>query len=288
MALNKEIWLPELLEGFYAEDMFLSEARNFDAFVENDKINLAEAGVNPDVLINNTTYPIAVSQRTDIAIALELDTYDTENTLIRNIETAELSYDKRTSVLYGHRQALRMKYMEKAIHAYSPASDDTFTPVLTTSGVDDGSGFKSLSYEDIMDLETRFDDAEIPSEGRVLVLNTNHKKHLKKEDAKLFKEIFKDTMFCGFKIYALASKRMPVFDGTTSQKQAFGSALTGTSGKTSVAFHKDEVMRCMGTMDMFSKLKDPENRGDMYGFQGRALALPIRNKGIGAIYSVAV
>lgn len=287
-GLNKEIWLPELMEGFYADDSFLSEARDMSMFVDNDVINLAEAGVNPDVLINNSTYPIDIAQRTDGALALELDTYDTENTLIRSIETAELAYDKRASVLYGHRQALRMKFMEKAIHAYAPASNATYTPVLPTTGDADGS-FKAITFDDILDLETAFDDAEIPSEGRILVLSTKHKNQLRKADLKLYKEVFSnEAMYAGFKIYTLASKRMPVYNKGTGVKVAFGAAAAPTTDTIcSVAFHKDEVMRAQGTVDMFAELKSPTERGDIFGFQMRALALPIRNKGIGAIYSVA-
>ena len=53
-GLNREIWLAELMEGFYADDLFLSECRDLSPFVDNDIINLAEAGVNPEVIINNT------------------------------------------------------------------------------------------------------------------------------------------------------------------------------------------------------------------------------------------
>lgn len=286
-GINKEIWLPELMEGFYADDMFLSEARDMSAFVENDKINLAEAGVNPAVLVNNTTYPIAVSQRGDTPISLELDTYDTENTLIRNIETAELSYDKRSSVLFGHRQSLRMTYMEKAIHAYAPSTNTADTPVIKTTGASDGNGKKKITFEDILNLETAYDEAEIPTEGRILVLSTAHKNHLKAEDMKLYKEIFNGGTkeFGGFKFYTLARKRMPRFDVTTGGKIAYGAAPTANDTICSVAFHKDEVMKSQGTLDMFAKMKDPEQRGDIYGFQMRGLAMPIRAKGIGAIYS---
>ena len=288
-GLNKEIWLPEIMEGFYADDMFLSQARDMSAFVENDKINLAEAGVNPNVLINNSTYPIPVAQRGDTPISLELDTYDTENTLIRNIETAELSYDKRNSVLYGHRQALRMKFMEKAIHAFAPTADGIYTPVLKASGNDDGTGIKEITFEDILDLENRFDEAEISSEGRVLVLSTKHKSQLKKQDLKLYKEVFdKGGAFGGFSIYSLAKQRMPKFDKAAGTKIAFGAAASANDTICSVAFHKDEVMRCSGTLDMFVDLKNPTERGDIFGFQKRGLALPIRGKGIGAIYSPSV
>ena len=288
-GLNKEIWLPEIKEDFYADDMFLSEARDMSAFVQNDKINLAEAGVNPNVLINNTTYPVPVAQRGDTPLSLELDTYDTENTLVRNSEQAELSYDKRTSILFGHRQALRMKFMEKAIHAYAPASDGEFTPVIAASGGDDSSGVKELTFEDILDLENRFDEAELPSEGRVLVLSTRHKSQLKKQDLKLYKAIFNvGADFGGFKIYSLARKRMPLFNRTNGSKVAFGAASSATDTIGSIAFHKDEVMRSQGTLDMFADLKNPKERGDILGFQMRGLALPIRGKGVGAIYSPAV
>lgn len=289
-GLNKEIWLPDLMEGFYGDDMFLKEARDMSAFVENDVIHLAEAGVNPNVLINNSTYPIPVAQRNDTPISLTLDTYDTENTLIRNIEIAELSYDKRTSVLYGHRMSLRMKYMEKAIHAFAPSSNGNYTPVLQTSGADDGTGHKMLTFQDILDLETAFDDAEVGAEGRILVLSTKHKNHLRKQDLTLYKTIFSnESTYGGFKIYTLATKRMPVYNKATGVKVAYGAAPAPTTDTIcSVAFQKNEVMRCQGTVDMFAKLKDPEERGDVYGFQMRGLAMPIRNKGIGAVYSVVV
>jgi len=184
VGINKEIWLPEIKEGFYPDDSFLKEARDMSAFVENDKINLAEAGVNPNVLINNTTYPIAVSQRTDVPIALELDTYDTENTLIRNIEKAELSYDKRQSIIFGHKQALRFKFAEKAAHAYAPASDATYTPVLSTTGTGG-----AMTFDDILNLYKRFNDVDIPTQGRVLVLHPTHEAELRKQDYKLFKDM---------------------------------------------------------------------------------------------------
>lgn len=288
-GLNKEIWLPELMEDFYAEDTFLNEARDMSAFVENDKINLADAGVNPDVLINNTTYPIGISERSDVPLALELDLYDTKNTLLRNAEKAELSYDKRSSVLYGHRQALKMKFLQKAIHAYCPDSDTADTPVLETTGSANADGFKSLTFEDILTLEGKFDEAEIPSEGRILVLNAKHKAELRKADLKLYNSVFgSENSYGGFKIYSLASKRMPVFNKSTGVKAVFGAAAAPTTDTNcSVAFQKDEVMRAQGTPDMFERLKDPESRGDVIGFQVRNLASTIRGKGMAAIYSVA-
>ncbi|OJX37174.1 MAG: hypothetical protein BGO87_12705 [Flavobacteriia bacterium 40-80] len=287
-GLNKEIWLPDLMEGFYADDMFLSECRDMTAFVDNDTINLAEAGVNPDVLINNTSYPIATAQRADTALALPLDTYDTENTLIRAIETAELSYDKRSSVLFGHRMALRMRFMEYAAFRIAPATNGTYTPIITATGANNGSGNKRLTFADVLNLQRQFDEAEMPSEGRILVLSAQHRMDLQNEDRDLYNQLLKDKSLYGFKLYSLASKRLPRYNKTTGAKVAWQATdAPSTDVRASIAFHKDEVMRAQGTVDMFAREKDPDERGDKFGFQMRGLSMPIRNKGIAAIYSPA-
>lgn len=284
-GINKEIWLPEIMEGFYADDMFLSEARDFSAFVEYDKLNLAEAGINPRVFINNTTYPVPIAERGDTPISIELDYYDTENTVIRNADKIELAYDKRASVLFGHQMALKMLLMEKAIHAFAPASNSIYTPSISTTG-ETVNGVKKISWEDILTLESEFDEAEIPSEGRILVLNTQHKKDLKAEDLKLYKEIFnKKEDFSGFKFHSLAKKRMPKFNKNTGAKIAFGAAASANDTHVSVAFQKNEVFRADGSVDIFFTEKDNAARGDLFGLQKRALAGSIRGKGIGAIYS---
>lgn len=287
-GLNKEIWLPDLMEGFYADDMFISEMRDLSAFVDNDVLNLAEAGVNPDVLINNTTYPIAIAQRVDNAIQIPLDTFDTENTLVRNIEIAELSYDKRASIIYGHKQALRMTFMQKAADAVAPAADSLFTPLMKTSGGNNGEGRKRLTYSDILRLKKRFDNAEIPAQGRILVLSAQHQEDLEIEDSNRYNLIMDKGVLRGFKLYFLADGRLPRYHVTTGAKIVYGAASLPTDTVASIAFHKDEMMRAKGTEEMFLEEKSPTERGDILGFQMRGISLPIRNKGVAAIYSEAI
>lgn len=287
VGLNKEIWLSELMEDFNAGDSFIGELRDMSAFVTNDVINLAEAGVNPDVLVNNTTYPVPYASRTDVPIALPLDTYDTENTLVQSIEIAELAYDKRASIMYGHKNALKMTFLQKAAHAIAPAADGTYTPVIETTGADNGDGQKRMKWADIRTLQRRFDDAEIPVEGRIIVLSARHLEDLELEDLDRFNKVMDKGVICTFKIYTLASSRLPRYNDTTGAKVAYGAAAAGTDSTATIAFHKDEVMKALGSDDMFLREKDPELRGDMIGFQKRALSLPIRDKGVAAVYSPA-
>lgn len=281
--LTKEIWLSDIMEAFIPNRAFLSATSNMDQFVDNDKINLAEAGVDPAVLINNSTYPVPFAERSDTPLELVLDVYDTEGTVLRNAELIELAYDKRASVVAGHKTALLNKFSQKAIHAYAPASDDTYTPVLSTSGAVAG-GFKVMKFEDILDLKTRFDDLDAP-EDRVLVLAPAHFNQLAKQDLVLMKAIMQggDRLF-GFQIFTFS--KTPRYNKTTGAKVAFGAVPAPTTDTmASVAWCQGEVMRALGTFDMFERLKDPEQKGDIINFQMRGLALPKRNKMIAAIYS---
>ena len=120
MALQKEIWVNQIKENFYPDSSFLDFVRDFSAMVEFDAINIAEAGVDPEVLINSNTYPIRIKQRVDNNQRIELDKFETENTLVRRPEVIEYSYDQLESVLMGHRNTLRASTARKAAHAFAP------------------------------------------------------------------------------------------------------------------------------------------------------------------------
>lgn len=285
MALLKEVWLDQLMKNFYPQTSFLNFAVDFSAFVEYDKLNMAEVGVDPEVLINNTTYPISVQGRTDTPISIELDLYETVNTLVREPEAVELSYDKLESVIYGHRQSLQTKAGMKAAHAFTPTKDTRDTPVIVTTG-DVNDGFKRLVPENILKLKRRFDELDINPENRNLVLHPAHLEDLILYDLKAFKDLteWKDgnpSRFAGFNI--LQFTKTPVFNSDTMQKKAFGSVADNKDTYCSFAFCSDEVMKVDGDVKMYIKEHDPEQRATIIGFDKRFIAMPIRNKGIGAI-----
>lgn len=290
--LHTEVWIRQVLEGFYPDSSFLKYARDLSKLVDNDKINLAEAGIDPKVLVNNTTYPITVVQRVDAPISIELDKFETENTLVRRPEVIEYSYDQLESVIRGHRAALQSKTAEKAAHAFAPTEDSEYTPVIKTTGEDDLNKRKRLSYEDIVELKNRYDMAEIPQEGRFLTLAPQHVSDLILQDVKLFKDITnlkdgKPFNFAGFNM--LQFSRMPKYElsGGILKKVAYGTA-TASKSFCSFAFQKDEVMKSDGQLYMYVTRDDPKERGTIVGFDKRFIAVPLRNKGIGAIVSDTV
>jgi len=81
---------------------------------------------------------------------------------------------------------------------------------------------------------------------------------------------------------------LPIYNATTLQKEPFGKVKAGTDTFCSFAFSADEVMKADGSFKMYERMNDPELRGTVIGFDKRFIALPIRNKGIGAIVSAKV
>jgi hypothetical protein len=290
-TLNKQIWTDQIMKGFYPEASFLNYAKDYTSLVEYDIINMADAGFDPDVLINNTTYPIAVKERTDTPLSFELDLFETENTKVSNPESIEFAYDKMESVIYGHRMALQTKTGLKAAHAYAPAEDTQYTPVIRTSGEDNGEGYKRLRVEDILKLKRKFDILDIPVDKRFLVLDPRHTEDLILYDLKAFKDITDfvngtPKRFAGFNI--LEYTKNPTYNGTTGVKKSFGALPADTDVFCSFAFSGDEVMKADGSMKMYERKDDPELRATVVGFDKRFIALPIRNKGLGSIVSVKI
>ena len=52
MALNKQVWINQIKEGFYPERSFLEKVLDYSGFVENDSLHFASAGIDPKVLVN--------------------------------------------------------------------------------------------------------------------------------------------------------------------------------------------------------------------------------------------
>ena len=190
----------------------------------------------------------------------------------------------------GHRNKLRARTAEKAAHAFAPLKDSEFTPVISTTGETSGTR-KRMSVEDILLLKERFDSVDIPLEERYLVLNPKHLSDLILFDVRAFKDLTdivdgKPKRFAGFNV--LQTSATPFYNATSLEKIAFTKTPGDTDVFCSFAFQKEEVMKADGTVHMYAKYDDPEERGTIVGFDKRFIAVPIRNKGIGAIVSKKV
>lgn len=279
----KEIFTNIILALFYPDASWLKELTDMDHMVDNNAINLSQCGADPEVVENNNTWPLTPSERTDSGIKIPLATFDTKPTHVTNVDEMETAYNKAESVSKQHANTLYKKACTSAAYNLAPASHTSNTPVLKTTGADNGKGFKALTYNDITELSLAFDDGDLLQDGRILLLCPQHKKDLKNENIKLYKQMMTDGEIDGFKIYTFTGNpKYNVADGT---KMPYGSA---TGSVSSVAIVTSEAMRAMGTIEGEPEKNWAMYRGWLLGFQMRFVALPFRAFGYGAVYSDAV
>ena len=282
-GIQKEIWTDILMEGFYPKGDFLSWSRDMSDLVEYDTLNLAEAGADPDLLIDNTVYPITAAPRTDVPKTIVLRTLDTNSTIVRNLEAMEVSYNKMDSVVRGHRNVLQKGSIQLAAHFWAPQANGTYTPVIGATG-DLYGGKRRLTFEDILKLRAQMVNLDVDINSLAIMLNPLHESDLLYEDMKLYKDVIAAGKIFGLTYFT--NSQTPRFNAATGAKVAFQAVAAPTTDTiSSFIWSKDEVMKADGSIDVFAKYKDPDQKGDVINFQKRFVALPFRNKIQGAIYS---
>ena len=186
------------------------------------------------------------------------------------------------SVVRSHRNALIKKTSAFAAHNWCPTKNGEFTPVIASSGAV-ASGVKKVGFEDFLQMEAKFRTLDVDMNTLVAVLNPVHLADLMAEDMKLYKEVLSSGKLFSFSLFTYSG--LPLFDTATGNKKALGAAKGENDTQASLCYCDTEVCRAAGDMEVFIKYKDPEQRGDVIGYQQRFTALSIRGKYTGAIYS---
>jgi hypothetical protein len=278
----KEIFSSIILSLFYADGAWLNELTSLDHMVDNNTINLSVVGADPGVVKNNTTWPLTPVQRTDSGIIIPLATFDTTPTHVTNVEELETNYNKAQSVVTQHVNVLRLNASKSAAYNTAPATTSASTPIIKTTGATNANGNKALTFADITQLSLSFDNANIPQEGRILVLCPEQKQDLKNQDISLFKKLIEDNTIDGFKIYTFTGNPTYTIASGVATKNAYG---TVTGKPSSIAFAKSEVMRAMGSIEGEPEKRWADYRGWLLGFQMRFVAQPFRALGYGSLVS---
>mgnify|MGYP007023329825 FL=1 len=289
-----EVWTGELIKALRSGDKatFLDGLPDYSQYAENDVIHMVDVGGDPDVLVNNTTYPIAIQQLTDTDAVFSLDKFQTKPTSITDDELYALSYDKMASVKERHAQALLVKKYAKAIHALAPDSNAAKTPVLKTTGDVEGgaaTGRRMMQRSDIIALKKKFDVMQVPTEDRRLVLCPDHVNDLLMQDQKFAEQYYNYTTgkianLYGFQVYEFVNN--PVYKAAGT-KVAFGTAAGANEFQASVAFYGKMTFKATGSTKMYySEAKtDPQNQRSLVNFRHYFIVLPKKKEAIAAVMS---
>lgn len=288
-----EIWTGELVKYLRRglEATFLDGIPDSSSIVNNDVIHLVEVGVDPDVLINNTTYPIPLQALDDADIAIQLDKFQTKVTPVTDDELYAISYDKMSRVKESHGNAINDSKFAKAAHALCAQKNTATTPVLTTTGARDAdTGRIKLCVQDIINLKRALDKLKVPADNRRLVLCTDHVNDLL-ETSQVFKEQYNINRndgtvgkLFGFNIYEFANN--PLYT-TAGVKKAVGATADTGEFQCSFAFYVPRVFKATGSTKMYysEASTDPEYQRNKINFRHYFVCLPKKADAGGVIMS---
>lgn len=279
-----EVWTGELAKALraYLDGSWLDGIPDQSSIVDNDVIHLVDVGVDPDVLINNTTYPIPLQALDDKDIPVSLDKFQTKVTPVTDDELYALSYDKMARVKESHANAINDAKFTKAAHALCAQKNTATTPVLRTTGAaDPATGRRRMTVTDLVCLKASMDALGVPTAGRRLVLCPDHVNDLLMTE-QTFREMYNIDRnngtvgrLYGFDVYTYGSN--PVYTAA-GEKKAVGAKAEAGEFQCSFAFFVPRVFKATGSTKMYysEAATDPEYQRNKINFRHRFVCMPKR------------
>jgi hypothetical protein len=259
---------------------WLAGVADNSSVVNNDVIHLVDVGVDPEVLINNTTYPIATQELKDGDIAISLDKFQTKATPVTDDELYAISFDKMARVNEAHANAINDAKFMKAAHALCADENTATTPVLKTTGeVDETTGRSRLTMADLVAMKRALDELKVPAENRSLVLCPDHVNDLLlaeqsfREQYNIDRNDGKVGRLYGFDIFEYAGT--PTYS-TSGKKNAVGATAKTGEFQASFAFYRPRVFKATGSTKMYYSPaeNDPLNQQNLINFRHYFIAMP--------------
>lgn len=157
MVYTEGNWLNQ-----YVSPKLLDEFQNMDdAFIQTlgkpDEGAKTSDGLKFNKLENNVQFFVNNTEDfTDTTMPggkgfIPWELYDTAPTAVTDAEMKALAFDKRSTVRTKHSEKFKMGFRDHAVWKLAP-SDDTNVkmPVMRTTGANDGTGRKRLTFEDLV------------------------------------------------------------------------------------------------------------------------------------------
>ncbi len=290
MALQTEVWVQDIEEVLFEGIEFLRFSVDHSAFIVNKKVHVPQAGANPTVEKNRSVLPATITQRTDTDLEYNLDEYTTDPILITNIDELQTSYSKRQSVLNQHTLTLTERIGIQGLFDWSPSGAGDSSLVIRTTGAD-GSSLppgatgtrKEVTKKDIARLAAILDKDKAPKTGRYLMFPVDPYYELFEIDS-LTNRNFLDvtTIPTGvinklFNFNVMMRADTVIYNDVADPvKKAIGAATATDDNFSILAWQSTKVSRAEGSIEVFSKERQPEFFGDVFSALVMFATSPLR------------
>jgi hypothetical protein len=298
MAIQKEIWIKDIVEGLYRDNGFLQFAFNADEYVLAGKVvHIPQAGAAPSVSKNRSSLPATIAKRTDTDLTFSLDEYTTDPVLIPDADTVELSYDKRNSVLSQSKAAISETVAENILLAWAPTTAvqqiRTSGSLVTSHMPDSTTTRKKFGLADLKAAAKLMDKQSIPVADRACIMSADMYDQFTDDlTATQYKDFSASynaatgvmgDMF-GFKVFKRGF--VVAYDNeAVPAPKAYAAAGAATDNDAVICWQKSCVVRALGTVDFFERIGDPAYYGDIYSslLRGAGAKMRTDKKGVVAI-----
>lgn len=284
MALQVDIWQRDIQEAFYADIPFLAYGTNVSSFVlEGKVVHIPQAAhIDIGVVQGRDTFPATAQRRTDTDITYTLSSFSTDPFHLPHAESAELSYDKRASLLTHIQKALMDKVSTEILHRWAKGLSGA--SVLRTSGDSVGATAPSATGH-----RKRFTEADL---ARAMTLILNQTKGTAKdmvalvpyniigqliptESVGLAQTFLTDEeRRTGFVARMQNCLILPTYSRLIAQEdgtlKAIDAAAATTDHEVILCWAKPFVEYALGNVRMFESTADPLYYGDVFSFEVRA------------------
>jgi hypothetical protein len=282
MAVQAEVWQNHIEGNLFKDNAFMMKSADASQYVLSGKVvHIPQAGAKASVTKNRSSLPGTVVQRTDTDITYNLDSYSTDPILLQNAEAAELSYDKRSSLIGEHERSLNEVVADSMLIIWAPSvaaqmvrttGDAIDTHLTDTTGT--RRKFKLADFKSAIKV---LDKQNIPAANRYCVMSADMLNQLTDELTENQLSAFSKTfdaekgimgMLLGVTIYQRSSV-VSYTNAATPVVNAYGAAANADDNDAILIWHADCVERAVGATKFFERTDDPTYYGDIYSFEAR-------------------
>lgn len=281
-SLLTQAFSKDIQEALYPDNEFYKNSIDDSAYVNNDTVNLPQAGSAPGTQKNRTTIPATATKRSDTAEDYKIDEFTTDPIYIQDSEELVVSYNKRKSILAQHQDKLNLEIANN--FAYVWANGLTVaTNIVRTSGAIETAPLvpaatgnrKRFVKADLINIFNIMNRMDIPMTGRLGVLPADMYADLlvieefvsaEKIGESALKKGIVGRLF-GFDIYMRSS----VLSFTSAAAvRAPGEAGAATDNAGGLFWHPNFVRRAEGSVKVYSDLDNPLYYGSIFSAMVRA------------------
>jgi len=294
----RQAWESEAIKRFNTADQNgwrqglrdLSKYLTMMADGETVVINLAYWGVSPDVLVDNTSYPIDIQQLNADTIVVTVKKYQTKATPVTDDEIFGLAFNKIQLVQESHLIKIEEEKNARAIHSICANANTGATPILLTTG-DVVDGRRMLRKADVLTLRNSLNKLKHPRQGRRLVLCNDHINDLLNQDEKFQNQYYNretGAIYNMFNFELFEFNDAPIINTTAKTKTSYGAvAVAGRDFEASVYFHTQRVVQAKGFTKAYASIssQDALYQRSLLNYRHYDIVVPYKQEGIAAIAS---